>query len=177
MNVNNDLGKPVKTIEQVTKVSPKRILAPIDLDGSEADATDYAIKLAEHYDADLWLMPITKELGIVADMRGLSSYVHDSWSHRLKVRLWDLVLEARQRHFRTFPVSACCGNRSEQILKVAARLKVDLIILRVHGHGHSFAGLTQSQADAVLRHADSPIIMTTAHGHSPSAKNLNLDKK
>ena len=142
MNVNNDLGKPAKTIEQVTKVSPKRILAPIDLDGSEAEAIDYAIELAEHYDADLWLMPITKELGIAADMRGLSSYVHDSWSHRRKSGYGIWSWKHAERHFRTFPVSACCGNRSEQILKVAARLKVDLIILRVHGHGHSFAGLT-----------------------------------
>ena len=51
---------------------PKNILAPIDLDGSEAEEIDYAIRLAEHYDADLWLMPITKQLGIVADVRALS---------------------------------------------------------------------------------------------------------
>jgi nucleotide-binding universal stress UspA family protein len=177
MNANDDSTKPERPAEGTTRVLPKSILAPIDLDGSEAGQINYATRLAEHYDADLWLMPIAKQLGIAADIRGLSSYIHDTWSHRLQVRLWDLVLEARLHHYRTFPVSACCGNHSEQILKTAARLKADLIVLRVYGHGRDFAGLTRQEAHTLLRLAQSPIIVTTADGHSPSLTNLHLQRK
>jgi nucleotide-binding universal stress UspA family protein len=78
-------------------------------------------------------------------------------------------LEARQRHYRTFPIAACCGNQGEQILSVAERLKPDFIVLRRYGHGGTFAGLTSLEADAVLRRAKSPIIMATAGERSPSS--------
>jgi len=173
MNINDDFSELAKPVEGVTPVHTKNILAPIDSDASGAEEIDYAIRLAEHYDADLWLMPITKQLGIAADVRALSSYVHSSWSHQTQVQLWDLVLEARQRHYRTFPISACCGNRAEQILWVAERLKADLIVLRRYEHDGPFAGLTGPEADAVMRRAKSPIIMATAHERSPSVTNLH----
>ena len=162
MNLNDNFSKPVNPVEKLASMPPKNILAPIDLDGAQTENIDYAVTLAEHYGADLWLMPVTKELGIAADVRGISSYVHNSWSHRTQVQLWDLVLEARQRHYRTFPISACCGNGSHQILQVAEQLKADLIILGLDGQGHRLAGLARSEADALLRHAKSPIIMATA---------------
>ena len=173
MNINDDFSKTAKPAEGVTHMHPKNILAPIDSDASEAEEIDYAIGLAEHYNADLWLMPITKQLGIAADVRGLSSHVHDSWSRQTRVQLWDLVLQARQRHYRTFPISACCGNRAEQILWVAERLKADLIVLRRYGQSGTFAGLTCPEADAVLRRAKSPIIMATAGERSPSVTKLH----
>src|ERR1700722_1387326 len=159
MNVNNDFSELAKPVERVTPGHPKNILAPIDSGASEAEEIDYAIRLAEHYDADLWLMPIAKQLGIAADVRALSNYVHDSWSHQTQVKLWDLVLEARQRHYRTFPIAACCGNRAEQILRVAERVKADLIVLQSYRESGTFAGLTGPEADAVLRHAKTPIMM------------------
>jgi nucleotide-binding universal stress UspA family protein len=173
MNINDDFCEMAKPAERVTPVHPKNILAPIDSDASGAEEIDYAIRLAEHYDADLWLMPITKQLGIAADVRALSSHVHSSWSHQTQVKLWDLVLEARQRHYRTFPIAACCGNRAEQILWVAERLKADLIVLRRYGQGGTFAGLTCPEADAVLRRAKTPIMMATTHERSPSVTNLH----
>lgn len=162
MNLNDDFSKPVNPVGKVASMPPRNILAPIDVDGARTEEIDYAVTLAEHYGADLWLMPLTKELGVAADVRGICSYVHNSWSHRTQVRLWDLVLEARQRHYRTFPISACCGNGSHQILQVAERLKADLIILGRSGQGNSLAGLARSEADALLRQAKSPIIMATA---------------
>jgi nucleotide-binding universal stress UspA family protein len=173
MNINDDFCEMAKPAERLTPMHPKNILAPIDSEASEAEEIDYAISLAEHYDADLWLMPITKQLGIAADVRALCSHVHSSWSHQTQVKLWDLVLEARQRHYRTFPISACCGNRAEQIVWVAERLKADLIVLRRSTQSGTFASLTCQEADAVVRRAKSPIIMTTAHERSPSVTNLH----
>jgi Universal stress protein family len=177
MNVRDHFTKLVKPIGESTKEPPKTILAPIDLDGCEAEQLDYAIGLAEHYKANLWLLPVSKGLGIAADVRGLGSYVHNSWSHRTQVRLWDLVLGARERHYCTFPVCACGINHSEQIVRVAERLNADLIVVRQDGHGRAFAGLTQPEADAVLRHAKSPIIIATTNGQSPAVANLHLDTK
>jgi nucleotide-binding universal stress UspA family protein len=175
MNINDDFSELAKPVERVTPVHPKNILAPIDSDDSAAEEIDYAIGLAEHYDADLWLMPITRQLGIAADVRALSSYVHDSWSHRTQIQLWDLVLEARRRHYRTFPISACCGNGAEQILRAAERLKADLIVLRRYERSGTLAGLTWPEADAVFRQAKSPIMMATTHEGSPSVTNLHSD--
>jgi nucleotide-binding universal stress UspA family protein len=173
MNINDDFCEMAKPAERVIPVHPKNILAPIDSDASGAEEIDYAIRLAEHYDADLWLMPITKQLGIAADVRPLSTYVNNSWSHQTQVQLWDLVLQARQRHYRTFPISACCGNRAEQILRVAERLKADLVVLQCYRESGTFAGLTGPEADAVLRHAKTPIMMATTHERSPSVTNLH----
>jgi len=115
MNINDDFCEMAKPAERVTPVHPKNILAPIDSDASGAEEIDYAIRLAEHYDANLWLMPITKQLGIAADVRPLSSYVHNSWSHQTQVQIWDWCCRRASVTIVLFPyplVAAIARSRS-----------------------------------------------------------------
>lgn len=137
----------------------KTILAPVELKGDPLLVLDYAIGLARHFDADLWLLPIGPASRMAVDFRGLSSYIRTSWSRRTQIELWEWVLQVRQLHFRTFPVCGCGDNHAEQIIRLAQKLKADLIIVRVAEHGRSLAGLPQTEADEVLRRATAPVFI------------------
>ena len=135
------------------------VLAPFELQGDPVEELDYAIGLARHYDADLWLLPICAGPGVAVDARGLSSYLKNSWSRSAQVQLWDWVLRARELHYRTFPVFGCGDNHAEQILRLARKLKADFIVVHTAGPGRAFAGLPQGEADEVLRRATTPVFV------------------
>jgi hypothetical protein len=173
MNISHEVSRPAKPSGDLTENASKSFIAPIEVDGVSPEDLDYAIGLAKHYDADLWLLPISDGPTIAADVRGLSSYVRSNWSHRTQIQLWDCVLQARQRHYRTFPVFACGGNHAEQILHAAERLRADLIIVRPNEGGDTFAGLTRAEVDMLLRRSRIPILVAVRNKQSPLEAHLN----
>jgi Universal stress protein family len=137
----------------------KTILAPVELKGDPLLALDYAIGLARHFNANLWLLPISATPPIGVDVRGLSSFVRTSWSRRAQIELWEWVLQVRKLHYRTFPLCACGDNHAEQIIRLARKLKADLIIVRAAERGRSFAGLRQTEASEILRRSTAPVFI------------------
>jgi hypothetical protein len=97
----------------------KNILAPIDLSKETKVDLDTAIALAEHYNADLWLLGFSSEPAICTDARGLCHYVWGSWDRRAQVWLRDLVLKAREGHYRTFPLFIGGHYDAEEIIRTA----------------------------------------------------------
>jgi nucleotide-binding universal stress UspA family protein len=144
----------------------KNILVPIDLSKDAKVDLDTAIRLAEHYDADLWLLGFSSEPAVGTDTRGLCNYVWNSWSRRAQVRLWDLVLQARELHYRTFPLFVGGHYDAHEIIRTAERIIADLIVIPVEESGRRFAGLEEAQTDALLRKSPTPVFVAISPRHS-----------
>lgn len=137
----------------------KNILAPIDLGKGAKVDLDTAIRLAEHYDADLWLLGFSSEPAVCIDVRGLCTYVWDSWSRRAQTRLWDWVLQARERHYRTFPLFIGGHYDAHEIIRTAERLMADMIVVPIEESERPLTGSQEAQTDKLLRKSATPVFV------------------
>jgi nucleotide-binding universal stress UspA family protein len=164
MNIGNALIEPCEANGN-EPVFCKNILVPIDLSKDAKVDLDTAIRLAEHYDADLWLLGFSSEPAISTDSRGLCHYVWNSWSRRAQVRLWDCVLEARERHYRTFPLLVGGHYDAHEIIRTAERLMADMIVVPVEESDHRSTGFEKSQNNELLRKSATPVFVAIAPRH------------
>jgi nucleotide-binding universal stress UspA family protein len=146
----------------------KNILTPIDLSKDAKVDLDPAIHLAEHYDADLWILGFSSEPAVCSDVRGLCNYVWDSWSRRAQVRLRDWVLEARERHYRTFPLFIGGHYDAHEIIRTAERLMADMIVVPIEESERRFTSSGQAQTDELLRKSDTPVFVAISPRHFTS---------
>ncbi|PWT85995.1 MAG: hypothetical protein C5B58_02195 [Acidobacteria bacterium] len=164
MNIRNELIEQSESNEN----SPgfcKNILVPLDLSKDAKAELDTAIRLAEHYDADLWLLGFSSEPAIGTDARGLCNYVWNSWSRRAQVRLWDWVLQARERHYRTFPLFVGGHYDAHEIIRTAERLMADMIVVPAEESDHRATGFEEAQTNALLRKSATPVFVAIAPRH------------
>ena len=137
----------------------KNILAPIDLRKEANVDLDTAIALAEHYDADLWLLGFSAEPAIASDTRGLNHFVWDSWDRRAQSRLWDWVLQAREQHYRTFPLFIGGNYSAEEIIRTAEHLMTDLIVVPNEASSRRSGILKEPQTSELLRKSATPVFV------------------
>jgi len=164
MNIRNELTR--KSDLNVDRPQfCKNILAPIDLSKEAQVDLDTAIRLAEHYEADLWLLGFSSEPAVCTDARGLCNYVWDSWSRRAQVRLWDSVLEARERHYRTFPLFVGGHYDAKEIIRTAERLMADMIVVPSEEGDDRVSGAGQAQTDELLRRSATPVFVAISPRH------------
>jgi nucleotide-binding universal stress UspA family protein len=152
--------------------SCKNILATVDLSADAKVDLDTAIALAEHYNADLWLLGFSSEPAICTDARGLCHYVWGSWDRRAQVRLWDLVFKARESHYRTFPLFISGHYNAEEIIRTAERLLADLIVVPIQETWRRFGNFEEAQADALLRKSATPVFIAV-----PRTSRNEIDKR
>jgi nucleotide-binding universal stress UspA family protein len=164
MNIRNELIEQSEPNENRPGYC-KNILVPIDLSKDAKAELDTAIRLAEHYDADLWLLGFSSEPAISADARGLCNYVWNSWSRRAQVRLWDWVLQARERHYRTFPLFVGGHYDAHEIIRTAERLMADMIVVPVEESDRRATGFEEAQTNALLRKSATPVFVAIAPRH------------
>jgi hypothetical protein len=164
MNIQHELTK--RSDRRVSRPQfCKNILATVDLSRDAKVDLDTAIALAEHYDADLWLLGFASEPAVCTDARGLCNYVWDSWSRRAQVRLWDWVLQARERHYRTFPLFVGGRYDAQEIIRTAGLLMADLIVVPNEKSGGRFTVLEEPQTDELLRKAVAPVFVAISPRH------------
>jgi nucleotide-binding universal stress UspA family protein len=140
----------------------KNILAPIDLRKEASVDLSTAIALAENCDADLWLLGFSAGPAIASDTRGLCHFVWDSWDRHAQVRLLDCVLQAREHHYRTFPLFIGGNYNAEEIVRTAEHLMADLIVVPNEEAGHRFGSLKEPQADELLRKSPTPVFVAVS---------------
>ena len=143
----------------------KNILAPVDLSKDAKVDLDTAICLAEHYDADLWLLGFSSEPAISTDARGLCNYVWNSWSRRAQVRLWDWVLQARERHYRTFPLFVGGHYDAHEIIRTAERLMADMIVVPIEEGDRRSTGFEEAQTNELVRKSSTPVFVAIGPRH------------
>jgi nucleotide-binding universal stress UspA family protein len=137
-----------------------RILCPIDFERDSMDALELATRLARQNSATVYLLTVIGEPAAAAtELPPVAMMPNVEFEAECRGRLEAL---ARERlggiSHETFVAS---GNAAPEILKLAKRQKIDLIVMGTHGrHGlpHFLLG---SVAERVVR--ESPVPVMTIH--------------
>jgi len=158
--------RPVTTPARVRHpIGLQRILAPTDLTPDGRKAVEYAVALAECFDAQL--TPLH-----VYDAPGLYDYAQESNGCSLAelIRrnaqndLDALCSEIKEEYPRT-DTHLRCGVPAEEIVAAAKDLDVDLIVISTHNYNWLTHLIRGSDAEQVLRHAPCPIMVVRKHEH------------
>lgn len=127
--------------------SIKKILTTTDFSEYSAEALDYAISIADMYQAELHVIHVVEGQAVeVADVIGrarkrLRQFVID----RVDESVW--IIQAVRN-----------GHPHEEIIKYAKELGIDLIVLATHGRTGLSYIIMGSIAEKVIRHSHVPVL-------------------
>jgi nucleotide-binding universal stress UspA family protein len=152
-----------------------KLLVGIDLSESTGKVVEKAAAIATALPAKLWLLHTTKPepadlyiAGQVPDAIGLEAdpqIVRDSLAHRFQSE--HRQLQEIADRLRTAGLDATAllveGAAVTTILKQAANLDVDMIVLGSHGHGKMYQLLLGSVSEGVLHKAECPVLVVPTH--------------
>jgi nucleotide-binding universal stress UspA family protein len=145
----------------------EKILCPVDFSEYSARAYDYALSLAQHYEAKLFLQHIVQPL--------TSLYPYYAFPNSVNEVFWDLESHAKERLSQLMIARPSSGIEVERyvhsgtvpdcILSFADSQGVDLIVMGTHGR-HGFDRLTMGSAtEKVLRKAHCPVLVVRKPAH------------
>ena len=140
----------------------KKIMCPIDFDGSSLEALDTAARIARENGGTLILVHIVPMIiqpagmPVYADLyRGQEETARRQLEEIIKTRLRGIKCE----------LSIHNGEPAQTILRIARKLQPDLLVMATHGRkgfSHFFLG---SVAELVLRGAACPVLTVRAEQH------------
>jgi nucleotide-binding universal stress UspA family protein len=145
----------------------EKILCPVDFSEYSARAYDYALSLAQHYEAKLFLQHIVQPL--------TSLYPYYAFPNSVNEVFWDLESHAKERLSQLMIARPSSGIEVERyvhsgtvpdcILSFAESQGVDLIVMGTHGR-HGFDRLTMGSAtEKILRKAHCPVLVVRKPAH------------
>ena len=141
----------------------RKILHPTDFSDYSRPAFEMACALARDYGAELLVIHVNRTTAIYAP-DGIVMGTPMEEPYELRARLAQMRPEDPRVKIEYRLVD---GEPAEQILKVAAGAKADLIVLGTHGSTGLSRLLMGSVAEDVLRRAPCPVL--TVRGHPGSA--------
>lgn len=140
----------------------KTILVPVDFSKATEPALKVAEQMARAFSAELVLLHVaTPEPEFIGYEPGPVS-VRQAVAHQLSAE--HKQLHALKEKLGALPVPVVVhvaqGYIAEKILTEAGRISADLIVMGSHGHGGLHHLLMGSVAEAVLRKATCPVLLT-----------------
>ncbi len=155
----------------------EKILCPVDFSEYSAKAYDYALSLAQHYGAKLFLQHVVQPL--------TSLYPYYAFPDAVNEAFWGLESQAREKLSQLMMARPSSGIEVERyvhtgtvpecILAFAESQGVDLIVMGTHGR-HGFDRLTMGSAtEKVLRKAHCPVLVVRKPAHDFVSPGDTLD--
>lgn len=137
---------------------PKTILVPTDFSDRADEALDYALKLAKQVDARVhiihaYLLPTAAWEG---DWAPPPDMINDL-EGKTRVKL-NVVATKAQKTLPTTTSTLYNGDPRDVVLKAAADLRADLIVMGSHGRRGIARALLGSVTEHVLRRATCPVL-------------------
>lgn len=133
----------------------KRILAATDFSAYSKEALDYAVYLAKPFAAEVFLLHVFQNPYLSASVQ-MIALVEQARAEDSK-RLQALAADVRNRGIKVSPIFKE-GVRYEQILRAAAEVKADIIVLGTHGRSGLAHVMLGSVAERVVRMASCPVL-------------------
>jgi len=144
----------------------RTILAPINIAEGSSKTLDFAVELAQRWQADLYVMYVYSGLPRVSGARLIHAVPSVDWErHQRSVDLYKLVDGIRERYPRTFAHFTDNDCAAEAIQKVASKLDADMIVVSAHDKGWIGKLLFYSDADDIARRSTTPVLV-----YRPKAK-------
>jgi len=140
--------------------SLKKILVSIDFSESSLRALDYALMLAEAFEATVVLLHVLEPAGFGVEHLALPAELEDQLQFHLQARRERLLALDRKRIGRRRPSETLVriGRAWSEIPDTARALGADLIVLGTHGASAFKSSLVGSTAEGVVRHAHCPVL-------------------
>ena len=140
-----------------------RILVPIDFSEHSRHALSYALSVAKQFHSDLLLVYVVETTVYPAEF-GFgqvalpSAQIEEEFMQRGKRELDKLVRSdiKNQVECRTFVVE---GKPAQEILTIAQKEEVDMIVIATHGHTGVEHLLFGSTTEKVVRKAPCPVLV------------------
>jgi nucleotide-binding universal stress UspA family protein len=154
-----------KEISEETKGTERKlkteiILAPINIAEGPSKALDFAVELAQRWEAKLYVMYVYPHLPRISAARLIHAVPSVDWErHRLSVDLYKLVERIQERYPRTFAYFEDNDCPAEAIQNVASKLDADIIIVSAHDKGWLAKLLLYSDADDIARRSRTPVLV------------------
>lgn len=138
-----------------------RLLVPMDLSSATERVLSSAIKLSRAMSAEVWLLHVAAPEPEFIGYGAGSATVRDQVAHEHRDE--HRQLQAHAQALRDLGVDCTAltiqGPTAQSILREAARLGADLILMATHGHGAVFDLLVGSISHDVLRQSSIPVVM------------------
>lgn len=149
-----------------------KILVPLDGSRFSARALKYAVDLARRYDAALVLAQVVPPVRVIppVDPTGMSNPVATGITFEQAGRQDKLHLSRARRYLAGkvrevkalgIPAEyrAVEGDPADNIMQIAKKAKVDLIVMTTHGRSGFKRAILGSVADKVIRHSGDPVLV------------------
>ncbi|MBL9189081.1 MAG: universal stress protein [Opitutaceae bacterium] len=146
-------AKPASILGRVRISYPRmlRILVPLDFSGKSRQALRYAIPIAQKFSARIFLVHVLPSPG------------NASKDEQLRQRQAALKRLGETGHQLLPPrvqaeSAVLTGNPADEILALAGKNSIDLIVLTTKGRSGLKRALVGSTAEQIMRHASCPVM-------------------
>ncbi|HEX5338389.1 MAG TPA: universal stress protein [Gallionella sp.] len=142
-----------------------KLLVSIDLSESTEKIVKAAAELAAPVSAKIWLLHVAEPEPDFVGYEIGPQYIRHSLSetfHREHCRIQEIADGLRKTGLDTTALLVQ-GATAETILKEAAKLGVDMIVLGSHGRGATYQLLVGSVSETVLHHSACPVLVVPTH--------------
>jgi len=145
----------------------KKVLFPVDFSEGSDNALPYAVDMAKHYGAKLYLLhviqDIAKATGWYVPHVSLDELYRDIEKNAAKEM--DRYGVEELRGYKDVERHILKGTPYEEILKFAVDNKADLIVIGTHGRKGLDKALFGSTAEKVVRDAPCPVLSVRLPRH------------
>ena len=145
----------------------KKILLPIDFSGASIKILQYAIFLAEKYNAKIFIIYVMEypyTISGVPHFRKDDEY-EEHMIRFAKKKMASFLEDNRDQIPVSFESSILFGHAAEKIISYAEMESFDLIIIGTHGHKGLEKMLFGSVAEKVIKLAPCPVLTINTYRH------------
>ena len=139
----------------------KRILVPTDFSKFSQNALSYAIALADKFGAELYLLHVVQNLGVmIPDMVNVVPPImpsNEQMTSAVREALGKVIKDNKLERFKTKP-EVRLGTPFYEIIQFAKETGADLIVMGTHGHSGLAHVLLGSVTEKVVRKAPCPVL-------------------
>jgi universal stress protein A len=169
---DREISEEARAIKQDLKT--KTILAPINIAEGSSETLEFAVELAQRWQANLHVMYVYSGLPRVSGAKLIHAVPSVDWErHQRSADLYMLVDWVRARYPRTFAYFAENDCPAEAIQNAASKLDADMIIVSVHEKGWLTKLCLCSDADDIARRSGTPVLVYRAKLKKPRSAKTN----
>ena len=138
----------------------KKILVAIDFSAGSVNALRYALKIAEKFDAQLVLLHVLHDPaeapGFYSSKKAGKKVLRNM--EEAASRMMEEFVEKHLKKWEKFGTRIIPGLPAEQIVRLAEKEKVDMIVMGTNGHSGLKRLMLGSVTDKVIRACTCPVL-------------------
>ena len=165
LEISDKDEKLLESARAATQFRSRSLLVPIDFSECSKKALRYAIALAKEHKADITLLHVVFTNFATGEPSSMD-YVQFTSEVRAKAQRELQALAADEVHGEVIAKSQVrAGSPTAEILRVAASMPADIIVISTHGRTGLKHALLGSVTEHVVRRAPCPVLVVREHEH------------